>query len=75
VLGGILKRACSTAAERCDCDEYAGASGTPIDPPSPNLVPMALLEGPEELGACEGEAPLTRRRRVSCMPRRCLFTK
>ncbi|KAJ1455476.1 REJ domain-containing protein [Pelagophyceae sp. CCMP2097] len=53
VLGGILKRACG-ASERCDCDEAAAASAAPIESPSPNLVPEALLQGPEELGACEG---------------------
>jgi len=54
VLGGILKRACGAASERCDCDEAAAASAAPIESPSPNLVPEALLQGPEELGACEG---------------------
>ncbi|KAJ1448679.1 REJ domain-containing protein [Pelagophyceae sp. CCMP2097] len=54
LLGDSIKRACGVASERCDCDEFAGASAAAIEPPSPNLVPTALLEGPEEPGACEG---------------------
>ncbi|KAJ1446210.1 hypothetical protein M885DRAFT_262920 [Pelagophyceae sp. CCMP2097] len=54
VLGGVIKRACGAPSERCDCDEFAGASAVAIEPPSPNLVPTALLEGPKELGTCKG---------------------
>ncbi|KAH8075751.1 hypothetical protein JL720_10455 [Aureococcus anophagefferens] len=53
LVAGVLRVRC---AGRCDCDAPANASSVVAAPPAAPAAPVAVLEGPTTVGACDGLA-------------------
>ncbi|KAK7234297.1 hypothetical protein SO694_00204012 [Aureococcus anophagefferens] len=53
LVAGVLRVRC---AGRCDCDASANASSVVAAPPAAPVAPVAVLEGPTTVGACDGLA-------------------